>query len=81
MRRKPDYEMPLLLLVLCLQLAQLIQDKKNFNAIKEKADDYTKTFRKRTKMRVTKEYLECLMEDVVSALDYIDSLTNGKDEA
>lgn len=77
-RRKPDDEMPFLL-VLCLQIAQLSQDKEGCKAIKQEADDYMKTFGKNTKM--TKQYLECLLEDVTNALDYIDSLGNGKGEA
>lgn len=47
----------------------------------EEADDYMKTFGKNTKMTMTKQYLECLLEDVTNGLDYIDSLGNGKGEA
>lgn len=79
-RRKNDDEMPLLL-VLCLQIAQLSQNKDSCKAIKQEADDYMKTFGKNTKMTMTKQYLECLLEDVTNGLDYIDSLGNGKGEA
>lgn len=79
-RRKNDDEMPFLL-VLCLQIAQLSQDKEGCKVIKQEADDYMKTFGKNTKMTMTKQYLECLLEDVTNGLDYIDSLGNGKGEA
>ena len=79
-RRKPDDEMPFLL-VLCLQITQLSQDKEGCKAIKEEMADYIEAFGKNTKMTMTKQYLECLLEDVTNGLDYIDSLGNGKGEA
>ena len=79
-RRKNDDEMPFLL-VLCLQIAQLSHDKEGCKAIKEEMADYMKTFGKNTKMMMTKQYLECFLEDVTNGLDYIDSLGNGKGEA
>ena len=79
-RRKNDDEMPFLL-VLCLQIAQLSQDKEGCKAIKEEMADYIEAFGKNTKMMMTKQYLECFLQDVTNGLDYIDSLGNGKGEA